>query len=168
MLLLWGKRWGWIFFLCAFTKKKFPNDIANAAPHPLVFCYKAGIYSKTEWIKSQRGWRVSRPILKCAGKNCKGHILSIPGTLDTQGALPTSRSCTKTTFLIQEGTKQVVHSWSFTCLCWLLNSFSIIMKSSLKRGFSSNVNSWNMISICILHSILYFSSFLDVYIHLIL
>lgn len=100
-----GGKGGDEYFLCAFTKKKFPNDIANAAPHPPVFCYKAGIYSKTEWIKSQRRWRVSRPILKCAGKNCKGHVLSIPGTLNTQGALPTSRVLHKNHFLNPRGNK---------------------------------------------------------------
>lgn len=103
-----GEKVGTNIFYVHLLKKKIPNDIANAAPHPHpppVFCYKAGIYSKTEWIKSQRRWRVSCPILKCAGKNCKGHILSIPGTLDTQEALPTSRVLHKNHFLNPRGNK---------------------------------------------------------------
>lgn len=94
--------------------------------------------------------------------NCKGHVLNIQGT---EYYLSPGTCTQKPALLTWEETKHV-HSWSFTCLCWLLHSFSIIMKSSLTRGFSSNVESWNMISVCILHSILYLCSFLNVCIHL--
>lgn len=111
------------------------------------------------------GGRVSCPTLGYEVNNGQGRILNAQALATQEHSLP-PRTWIQTHFSNQEETIHVVRGWSLTCLCWLWNSFSVIMKPSLKRGFSAHVNSWNMISICSLHSILDFCSFLNVCIHL--
>lgn len=129
---------GTIFYV--YLLKDFPPTLQM--PCPLAFCYKTWISSKEiEWIKSQRWWENKLSCTQIWSKQLPGAHPEGPGTGYTR-TLPVSTDMNTKPTSVQEEAIHVVPGWSLTCLCWLWDSFSVIIKSSLKRGFSSTVETW--------------------------